>query len=90
LFLRNRKRTPLESLSAAARDRCITLEKSTCTSPISIPCSLAAPRIDSIVSAELSSALDGMQPQFRHTPPGWSRSITATRILSWLARMAAT
>ena len=45
---------------------------------------------DSIVSAELSKALEGIHPQLRQTPPGRSRSITATRILSWLARIAAT
>ena len=68
----------------------MTRLKSKLTSPISIPCSLPAPRIDSMVSAELSNALDGMHPQFRQTPPGCFALDHATRILSWLARIAAT
>src|SRR3954471_16440335 len=41
-------------------------------------------------SALRSSALDGMQPTFRHTPPQYLDSTTATLLPSWAARMAAT
>src|SRR4029453_6028708 len=41
-------------------------------------------------SAFLKSALVGMQPQFRHTPPGRSSSTVATERPSWAQRMAAT
>jgi hypothetical protein len=41
-------------------------------------------------SALRSSALDGMQPTFRQTPPQYFSSTTATRLPSWAARMAAT
>ena len=41
-------------------------------------------------SALRSSALDGMQPTLRHTPPQYFSSTTATDLPSWAARMAAT
>ena len=42
------------------------------------------------ISALRSSALDGMQPTFRQTPPQYFFSTTATFLPSWAARMAAT
>src|SRR5258708_22912085 len=42
------------------------------------------------ISALRSSALVGMQPQFRQTPPGRSSSTVATDNPSWAARMAET
>ena len=41
-------------------------------------------------SAFLSSALEGMQPTLRHTPPQYFSSTTATDLPSWAARIAAT
>lgn len=41
-------------------------------------------------SALRSSALVGMQPTFRQTPPQYFSSTTATRLPSWAARIAAT
>ncbi len=41
-------------------------------------------------SAFLSSALDGMHPTLRHTPPQYFFSTTATDLPSCAARMAAT
>ncbi len=57
--------------------------------PTSIP-KRSAPRIMRNTSALRSSALVGMQPQFRQTPPNWAFSTRAVRKPSWLARMAAT
>src|SRR3954449_10332946 len=41
-------------------------------------------------SALRSSALEGMQPTLRQTPPQYLDSTTATLLPSWAARMAAT
>ena len=41
-------------------------------------------------SAFFSSALEGMQPTLRQTPPQYFSSTTATDLPSWEARMAAT
>ena len=41
-------------------------------------------------SAFFSSALEGMHPTFRQTPPQYFSSTTATFLPSWAARMAAT
>ena len=41
-------------------------------------------------SALRSSALDGMQPTLRQTPPQYLSSTTATDLPSWEARIAAT
>ncbi len=41
-------------------------------------------------SALRSSALEGMQPTLRHTPPQYFFSITAAVFPSWAARIAAT
>lgn len=41
-------------------------------------------------SALRRSALDGMQPMLRQTPPQYCFSMTATLLPSWAARMAAT
>ena len=43
-----------------------------------------------LTSDERSSALVGMQPQFRQMPPRCSRSTTAVFMPSWAARIAAT
>jgi hypothetical protein len=41
-------------------------------------------------SAFFSSALDGMHPTLRQTPPQYFFSTTATFLPSWAARIAAT
>ena len=41
-------------------------------------------------SAFVSSALDGMHPTLRQTPPQYLSSTTATERPSWAARIAAT
>src|SRR5512145_339058 len=46
--------------------------------------------ISSYRSAHLRIALEGMHPQLTQTPPGRSRSTTATRIPSCAPRIAAT
>jgi hypothetical protein len=43
-----------------------------------------------MASADLSSAFDGMQPQFRQMPPARSRSTHAVLRPSCAARIAAT
>ena len=51
---------------------------------------LSSSRMERNSSAWWISALEGMQPMFRQTPPGLSRSTTAAFKPSWAARIAAT
>jgi hypothetical protein len=45
-----------------------SLARSTFGSPNEMPCEASA-RAPSMIAAVCSSAFDGMQPTFRHTPP---------------------
>ncbi len=89
LFFFIRKCTPLTRPSATLRLREWAAPKSKLTSP-EMPNVLAwaVKMCDS--SALRSSALEGMQPTLRQTPPQYFFSMIATRWPSWAARIAAT
>src|SRR5699024_12404723 len=74
---------PAETL----RERWCAAPKSKLTSP-EIPKVLASWLKVCATSAFLSSALDGIQPTFKHTPPQYCFSTTATFLPSCAARMA--
>ena len=81
---------PLESLSAVARLRAITFDQFTFSPSNERPQVSASCPTFSYSSALARSALVGMQPQFRHTPPRLERSTHATFSPSCAARMAPT
>src|SRR3954471_24910458 len=89
LLLRSRCATPEESCFATARDRFTTFPRSKRDSTGSNPKSV---RWCSrwLISLVRSSALVGIQPQFRQMPPRCSRSTTAVFMPSCAARIAAT
>src|SRR3954451_9761636 len=89
LFFFIRKCTPLTRPSATTRLRSKAAPKSNETSP-EIPKVFASSRTRWASSALRSSALDGMQPTLRQTPPQYLDSTTATVLPSCAARMAAT
>src|SRR4051812_7878686 len=89
LFFFIRKWTPLTRPSATTRLRSNAAPKSKVTSPL-MPKVVASSRTRWASSALRSSALDGMQPTLRHTPPQYLDSTTATLLPSCAARMAAT
>ncbi len=80
--------TPLLKRAATPRERDTTFSKSIVSGPADRP-QASASRILWASSAVLSRAFDGMQPQFRHTPPSSSRSMQAVRSPSWAPRIAA-
>ena len=89
LFLRIRCATPADNCFATARERFTTLARSNVASTGANPysgkwCSRW------LISELRSSALVGMQPQFRQMPPRCSRSTTAVFRPSCAARIAAT
>ena len=89
-YFLNRNSTPPASFSETARLRPMILLQSKLigpctTTPISPACWTAR-----IVSADLSSALVGMQPQLRQMPPARSRSMQAVLNPSCAPRIAAT
>ncbi len=89
LFFFIRKWTPLTMESDTSRLRAWVGAKSIDASPVIPKRSFSWLRMcDS--SALRSSALDGMQPTLRQTPPQYCFSTTATLLPSWAARMAAT
>jgi hypothetical protein len=55
---------------------------------IVMPISSAWPILSNIFDAWIT-ALDGMQPTLRHTPPMYSRSMMQVLTLSWPSRIAA-
>src|SRR4051812_5263085 len=79
---------PLANLSAIARLRPITLGKSTLTFSNVTPCEAASARTFRMNAPSSSSALVGMQPQFKQVPPRFSRSTQRTFFLSCPARIA--
>ncbi len=89
LFFFIRYSTPFEIRSATPRLRCMIFEKSKVRSLYEKPNSSAFLNCW-YISALFSSAFDGMQPQFRQTPPSLSRSIRPTFLPLWAARIAAT
>ncbi len=90
LFFLNRAWMPLFRLPATVRLRPMTLEKSWETLPVFTPQSPASWAAQWYSSAACSSALVGIQPQLRQTPPSLSRSTHATRMPSCAARIAPT
>ncbi|CPU64459.1 Uncharacterised protein [Mycobacteroides abscessus] len=89
LFFFMRKCTPLTRPSATVRERSNAAPKSKLTSP-EMPKVFASCWKMCASSALRRSALDGMQPTLRHTPPQYFSSTTATDRPSWAARIAAT
>ncbi len=89
LFFFIRKWTPLTMPAETWRLRLWVGPKDMLTSPsmpnLSFSCASTCAS-----SAFLSSALDGMQPTLRQTPPQYFSSTTATDLPSWAARIAAT
>ena len=84
-----RKLTPSDNCLETARLRLTTFSMSNLKLSADMPnsssrCSMCQ------VSDERSSALVGMQPQFRQMPPMRSRSTTAVFRPSWAQRMAQT
>ena len=89
LFFFIRKWTPLAIRSATARLRLNAAPKSKVTSPL-MPNVFASWVKMWASSALRSSALVGMQPTLRQTPPQYFFSMIAVYSPSWAARMAAT
>ena len=89
LFFFIRKCTPLTRPSATTRLRSKAAPKSKETSPVMPKVCFSLANMWAS-SALRSSALDGMQPTLRHTPPQYFSSTTATLLPSCAARMAAT
>ncbi len=89
LFLRIRKPTPLVWRSTMPRLRFTALLKSTCKLSKVKPYSAALFNV-SRTSAFLSNAFLGIQPQFKQTPPKFSRSTMAVFKPNCAARIAAT
>ena len=89
LFFFIRKWTPLTRPSATLRLRSNATPKSKVTSP-EMPNSLGLLGEDVGEFGVRSSALEGMQPTLRQTPPQYFSSTTAMFRPSWAARMAAT
>ena len=89
LFFFIRKWTPLTMPALTWRDRLWVGPKDIVASP-SMP-NLSFSCVSTCDSSALrSSALDGMQPTLRQTPPQYLLSTTATDLPSWAARIAAT
>ena len=89
LFFFIRKWTPLTIPALTWRDRLWVGPSDIVASP-SMP-NLSFSCVSTWDSSALrSSALDGMQPTLRQTPPQYWLSTTATDLPSWAARMAAT
>ena len=89
LFFFIRKWTPLVIRSETERLRLNAAPKSKVTSPEMPNVFFSAVKMCAS-SALRSSALVGMQPTFRQTPPQYFFSMMATESPSWAARMAAT
>jgi hypothetical protein len=89
LFFLKRKPIPFTSRSDTCRERLTACARSLLISPTVTPKSLAWPRCV-IMAALSSSALVGMQPMFRQTPPRFPSSTHAVLYPSCAARMAAT
>src|SRR3954451_676891 len=89
LFFFIKKCTPLTMESDTSRLRACVGLKSIVASPVIPNLSFSCSRMCAS-SALRSSALDGMQPTLRHTPPQYCFSITPTFRPSCEARMAAT
>ena len=89
LFFFIRKWTPLVIRSETARLRLNAAPKSNVTSP-EMPNVFASALKMCASSALRSSALVGMQPTFRQTPPQYFFSTMAVDSPSWAARIAAT
>ena len=85
----SRKATPLLSFFTTASLLAIMAAKSRETSLTLMPMA-SAWRMLAKTSAEWHSALVGMQPRFRHTPPSVSLSTTAVVLPSCAALSAAT
>ena len=91
LFFFIRKWTPLTRPSATLRLRVKAAPKSIVMPPSAwMPNASASPVSRWASSALRSSALDGMQPTFRQTPPQYRSSMIAVRRPSCAARIAAT
>ena len=80
---------PLDSLSAMPRLRPMIVGKSSLKLSNDTPWAAASVRIFRMKLPSSSSALVGMQPQFRQVPPRFSRSTQSTFFFSCPARMAA-
>ena len=80
---------PLTRPSATTRERSHALPKSSVNSPEMPKKSALCFRVWAI-SAFFKSALEGMQPTLRQTPPQYFSSMMATDWPSWAARTAAT
>ena len=89
LFFFIRKWTPLTMPALTWRERACVGPNFMVASPSMPYLSLSCARTCAS-SAFLSSALDGMQPTFRQTPPQYLSSTTATDWPSCAARIAAT
>ena len=89
LFFFIRKCTPLAIRSATVRLRLKAAPKSKVTSPL-MPKVFASWLKMWASSALRSSALVGMQPTLRQTPPQYFSSMIAVFRPSWAARIAAT
>src|SRR5581483_204617 len=89
LFFFIRKCTPLTMPADTARERSQVGPYDMVASP-SMPYLAFSWLSVCASSAFFSSALDGMQPTLRQTPPQYLSSTTATDLPSWAARMAAT
>ena len=89
LFFFIRKWTPRTMPALTFRERSWVGPKAMVASPW-IP-NTSFSRVSTCASSALrSSALEGMQPTLRQTPPQYFFSTTATDLPSWAARMAAT
>jgi hypothetical protein len=80
--------TPPVSLSTTVCFQAWSLVVSTVTGPATSNPSSEACRISWYRCDALISALDGMQPTLRHTPPQYCFSTTSVRTPSWPSRMA--
>ena len=89
LFFFIKKCTPLTIPEETLRERSCAAPKSKETSP-EMPKVLASWLKVCASSAFLSNALEGMHPTFKHTPPQYCFSTTATFSPSWAARIAET
>ena len=69
LFVFINARTPLVNVFTTLSLRCCIFGRSTCTPSITMPCFTASIFANMKWSLEVSSALLGMQPMFRHVPP---------------------
>ena len=85
----SRKPTPPVIFLTTSFLKARSLSMSTRGSPARMPRSPAC-RMSSTRLAAAMSALEGMHPQFRHTPPSSSRSTRAALFPSCASRMAAT